>query len=412
MLECEVSHQCRACGGTNFTPVLDLGATPLANRLRTIEEIDQPEPTHPLKLVFCPDCALLQIDQTVHPEVLFRDYLYFSSVSSALLKHAEESAREQLDRGKLDSNSLVVEAASNDGYLLRNFVKRGIPVLGIEPASNIAKVAIESGIATLNDFFGREMGERLARELRHADLFLANNVLAHVADTNGFVAGIKALLAQNGRSVIEVPYAKDMIDQVEFDTIYHEHLCYFTLTALNNLFRRHNLDIVDVQRLSIHGGTLRFTSAHRGAAVATSAVRDLLADEKEWGVNRPEAYEGFAKHVEGLKRDLCSLLSKLKSSGMRIAAYGASAKGSTLLNYCGIGADLLDFVVDRSTVKQGMLTPGTGLKIYSPEKLLDEQPDYTLLLTWNFAEEILRQQSEYQRRGGRFIVPIPTPRVA
>ena len=408
---------CRSCGAVALKNVLTLGRTPLANALLTAEQVAAPEETYPLDLAFCPDCSLVQITETVPPEILFREYFYLSSFSDTMLRHAEDIAARLIKSRGLGPTSLVVEVASNDGYLLQYYKQAGVPVLGIEPATNIARIAeAERGVSTICDFFGAALGERLASEGRRADVIHANNVLAHVADLNGFMRGITRLLKDDGVVVVEVPYVKDMIDRCEFDTIYHEHLSYFSLTALDRLFRRHGLRITDVERLSIHGGTLRVYGGINSGAEVTgvndlSRAGDLLREEIAWGVGELDFYLGFGEKVERLRLELLRLLRKLKAEGKRIAVYGASAKGSTLLNYFGIGKETLDFVVDRSTVKQGYYTPGTHLEIHAPEKLLEAMPDYVLLLTWNFADEILEQQSEYRKQGGRFIVPIPSVKV-
>ena len=400
---------CRSCGCIELQNVLSLGRTPLANALLTTHQLDEPEETYPLELVFCPRCSLVQITETVPPEKLFRDYVYFSSFSDTMLRHAADLSTSLIGSKHLDARSLVVEVASNDGYLLQYYKRAGVPVLGIEPATNIAQVAEQRGVRTVCDFFSDDLAVQLASEGYKADVIHAHNVLAHVPDLNGFARGLRQLLKPNGVIVIEVPYVKDMIDRCEFDTVYHEHLSYFSLKSLSALFTRNDLTIQNVERLPIHGGTLRIYAGHEKNQ--DESVVQLLRDEEQSGLTELNFYSDFAAKVARLRHDLITLLRELKSHDKRIAVYGASAKGTTLLNYCGLGRETLDYVVDRSSVKQGLYTPGTHLKIYAPEKLLEDMPDYLLLLTWNFADEILEQQSDYRKRGGRFIVPVPQVRV-
>ena len=403
---------CRSCGEPSLAPVVDLGRTPLANALLDpAAPLD--EPTFPLVLVLCPRCSLLQITETVKPDILFRNYLYRSSFSDSFLHHARAIAERMASGRRLGPQSLVVEVASNDGYLLRWYKELGVPVLGIEPATNIARIAEqERGIPTLNEFFGMAVAERLAGEGRRADVIHANNVLAHVADLNGFVAGFRRLVKDDGVVVSESPYARDFLDHTEFDTIYHEHLCYYSLTALDHLFRRHDLLIVDAERLTVHGGSLRITATpERAGAVRSAAVDRLLAEESAAGVADPTAHRGFGGRVTQIRDDLRALVTRLRHEGRTIAAYGAAAKGATLLNYAGIGNDSLLFVADRSTLKQGRLMPGARLPIVATEEILARRPDYLLILAWNFAEEIMQQQEAFRSAGGRFIVPIPNVRV-
>ena len=398
---------CRACAGRADTPVLDLGLQPLANRLLRPEDLPQPEPRFPLRVFVCPNCHLLQITDLVPPVELFSEYLYFSSFSDAMLRHARDAAERHIREAALGSHSLAVEIASNDGYLLQNFQRAGVPCLGIEPAANIAAAARARGIETLVDFFGAELARRLAAQGRRADLVMANNVFAHAPDINDFVAGLRELLQPHGRAILEFPYAVELIGKNQFDTIYHEHVFYFTLTPLVPLFQRHGLAVFHVERIPIHGGSLRLFACPAGALPEQPSVASLLADEQRQGVGSAAYFENFAQTVRRLKEDLCRLLADLKRQGKTVAAYGASAKGSTLLNYCGLGRETLEFVADRSPHKQGRFTPGTHLPIVAPEELARRRPDYTLLLTWNFADEILAQQQPYRDAGGKFIIPIP-----
>jgi len=402
--------RCRSCEKTDLEVFIDLGDMPLADRILTKDQLGQNEPFFPLEVAFCHDCTLVQITETVDPEILFdSDYPYFSSFSDHLLAHSRENALELIERKNLTSDALVVEIASNDGYMLRNFVEQGIPVLGIDPAPGPVAAARAAGVDSLQAFFGSALAEELRDAGKQADLIIANNVLAHVADTNGLVKAFATLLKPDGLLVIEVPYVRDLIDHAEFDTIYHEHLCYFSVSALDRLFRRHGLFLNDVRRLSIHGGSLRLFVGLREDV--GPAVRALMAEEEAIGATGIDYYRGFAAKVTAIRRDLREMIDELKAKGARLAGYGAAAKGTTMINYVGIGLDDLAYIVDRNVHKQGCYMPGKHIPITDPGMLLEDQPDYVLMLPWNFADEILVQQASYQSRGGRFIVPVPSPRI-
>jgi SAM-dependent methyltransferase len=402
---------CRVCSRTDRVEFLKFPDMPLANALVAESELAEDERRFPLTVLFCPDCSLVQIRETVNPEILFAsDYPFFSSVSDAWLLHARANALELTDRLQLGSSSLVVEIASNDGYLLRNYVERGIPVLGIEPASGPAAAARQLGIPVREEFFDQAVAQALADEGLSADVIHANNVLAHVADLSGVLDGIRILLRERGTAVIEVPYVRDLIERCEFDTIYHEHLCYFSVTALVRLFSEHGLTLVDVRPLPTYGGSLRLYVQRTGSP--STAVLQLLQEEEQAGLRRVGYYEDFASRVEKVQHTLRELLESLKNRGMRIAGYGVAAKATVLLNSAGISRPLLDYMVDRSAHKQGKYVPGLQLPIYPPRKLLDQpRPDYVLLLAWNLKDEIMRQQQEYRASGGKFIVPIPQPMI-
>jgi len=364
----------------------------------------------PLSLAFCPNCSLVQILESVKPEILFcRNYPYFSSVSEYLLNHFRNSALDIISEKQLDGNCLVVEAASNDGYMLKNFTEKGISVLGIDPAEAQAKAANEKGIRTLNTFFTKELAVKLRDDSISADVFLANNVLAHVPDLNGFTEGIGILLKENGLAVIEAPYLYDLVEHCEFDTIYHQHLCYFSVTALDKLFRRHGLFLNRIKRVPIHGGTIRMFIEKKESR--DNSVTSLLEMERKTGMDTIAYYENFREKIEEVKTSLLQILDEIKAKGGRIAGYGAAAKANTLTHYFGIGKNYLEYIADLSKHKQGLYFSGNKLPIVSPETIYSDKPEYILILAWNFADEIMKQQNAYSENGGKFIVPIPEPKI-
>jgi len=404
------NQSCRSCGQPELSIFLDLGQTPIADRLLREEQLAEVEPVFPLEVAFCSNCGMVQILETIAPEILFSaDYPYYSSFSDYLLVHSRENILDIIERRKLNSDSLVVELASNDGYLLKNYVEKGIAVQGIDPADGPAKAAEEVGVPTLNTFFTLDLAKRLKSEGMKADVIHANNVLAHVADTNGFVEGISTILKSDGVAVIEAPYCKELIDHLEFDTIYHQHLLYLTVTALDHLFRSHDLYINEIKQLALHGGSLRLY-IEKNERVGVS-VTELLAIEKQEGIDSISYYMDFSRRVNEFKLKLHTLLKDLKSSGKSIAGYGAAAKGCTMINYVGINEDIIDFIADKNHHKQGLYMSGTRIPVVDPAQILEEMPDYVLIFPWNVSEEILNQQSEYRKKGGKFIIPIPEPTI-
>ena len=406
-------ERCRSCGKPLPAPFLDLGATPVANRL--LERGDDPEESYPLLLSACSGCTLVQLGYELTAAAIFGpEYPYYSSFSESLVAHARRHAEDLISSRGLGPDSLVVEIGSNDGYLLRHFVERGIPVLGIEPSPGPAAAARAAGVDTIEEFFGVALAERLVAGGRRADVIVANNVMAHVPDLNGFVAGLRVLVADKGIVTIENPSVVELIRLLEFDTVYHEHYCYFSCTAVDALTRRHGLSLFRVEDFEIHGGSHRWwvrpLPSGGSDEVEPSATSHLEA-ELAIGIADASYYAEFDERVRQVQQRLVALLQGLKSGGASLAAYGAAAKGATLLNSAGIGLETLDFVVDRNVHKQGRWMPGARLPILPVDTLLSRRPDYVLLLAWNFAAEIRGQQTAYEALGGRFIVPVPEPEV-
>ncbi len=399
---------CRGCGASDVGVFVDLGTSPPANSFLDDASLDRPEAVWPLRAVVCRSCHLVQLDEVVDPRAIFSDYAYFSSFSADWLRHAEAFAEGAVPRFGLEAGGLVLEIASNDGYLLQHFRARGVRVLGIEPAANVAAAATEQGIPTRVEFFDRRLAASLVAEGVRPRLVVANNVLAHVPEVNDFVAGLALLLSDDGALSIEVPHLLRLIEGVEFDTIYHEHYYYYSLLALEVLFGRHGLAIVDVEQLATHGGSLRVTARHEGAGGPRSpAVDAVLRTERAAGLHAAAGYEGFDARVESVKEGLLGFLADATRNGKRVAGYGAPAKGNTLLNFCGIGTDLIPFTVDRNPGKQGRFLPGSRIPISAPERIEHERPDFVLILPWNLRDEITRQLAGIAAWGGRFVVPLP-----
>jgi 2-polyprenyl-3-methyl-5-hydroxy-6-metoxy-1,4-benzoquinol methylase len=400
---------CRFCGTALTESFVDLGVSPISNAYLSADDLRRMEPFYPLHAFVCAKCYLVQLDQFQTPEQLFGGYRYFSSFSDSWLRHAQSYVEQMVSRFGIDARKQVVEVASNDGYLLQFFQQRGIPVLGVEPATNVARAAEEKGVTTLVRFFGVSTARAVVLMGKQADLLIGNNVLAHVPDLNGFVAGLKIALKPEGVLTMEFPHLLKLIAQNQFDTIYHEHFSYFSLLTAQQVFARHGLRLFDVEELPTHGGSLRIYACHENAShKATGRVAALLEQEGEAGLGSIDAYRGFAERVRQVKRDLVAFLIRAKEAGKSIAGYGAPAKGNTLLNYCGIRTDLLDYTVDLSPYKQGLYLPGSRIPIYAPSHIAETQPDYVLILPWNLKDEIVAQMAHIRDWGARFVLPVPT----
>jgi C-methyltransferase C-terminal domain/Putative zinc binding domain/Methyltransferase domain len=407
------AHGCRFCGELLRDTLVDLGKSPLCERFLSAEQLDEVEPFYPLHVWICAKCLLVQLPTYVPVDEIFTEYAYFSAFSDDWVAHAARYVDLVTERFSLDERSLVMELASNDGYLLQHFVRKGIPALGVDPAANVAVAARDRGVETIVDFFDTRLARQLVAERRSADLVVANNVLAQIPELNDFVAGIEVVLAPHGVVTVEVPHLVKLIEGLQYDTIYHEHFSYFSLSTVALLFAAHGLEVFDVEELSSHGGSLRIFGKRRGDELhpTTPAVEAILAREREGGYDSTAGYRDFGERVAETKWRLLELLIGLRREGKRVAGYGAPGKGNTLLNYCGIRTDLVEFTVDRNPYKQGKFLPGTHIPISPPERIQEEQPDYILILPWNLEREITEQLAFVRDWGAKLIVPIPMPRI-
>ncbi len=397
---------CHICQSKKLHKFLSLGPIPLANSFLQPNQLGVTEPYYPLDVCFCSNCGLVQLAQVITPEILFKDYAYLTGTSEPMKAHFAKLAESIIERFSLTEGNLVLDIGSNDGTLLENFQRYGMRVLGIEPATNVAKLALLRGVETLDDFFDEGLARRICLDRGQPRVILGTNVLAHVADLEGFLRGVNHLLANDGVFVIEVPYLVDMLSKVEFDTIYHEHLRYFAVRPLVTLFSKFGMGIVDAERVNVHGGSLR-VYVQKFIRSLPSSGTELLSLETETKVDSLETYQKFAEDVSRIKEELLSLLKALKNRGAKITGYGAPAKGNILLNYCKIGTDILDYITDTTPFKQGCYTPGMHIPIFPESHFHEFLPDYALLLAWNYADEILQKEHEYRQAGGKFIVPIP-----
>lgn len=405
--------RCRFCNTLLSYTVVDLGMSPLCESYLSAAQLNQMEPFYPLHVYVCEQCHLVQLEEYVSPEHIFTEYAYFSSYADSWLQHAKKYTDLMVERFGLNERSQVVEVASNDGYLLQYFVQKHIPALGIEPAANVAKVAVEKGVPTLVEFFGVESARRLAAAGKQADLLLGNNVLAQVPDLNDFVAGLKILLKPQGVITIEFPHLMCLVAENQFDTIYHEHFSYFSFITAEKIFAAHGLTLFDVEELPTHGGSLRIYARHGDDLSKPISERALALKQRELeaGLTDLAYYAAFEEQVKETKRKLLEFLIQARRAGKRVVGYGAPGKGNTLLNYCGIRTDFLDYTVDRNPYKQGKFLPGTHIPIFHPDKILETKPDYVLILPWNFKDEIIKQMAVIREWGGQFVVPIPEVRV-